>query len=64
MGHGLNKNVRNAEKMHINYILVVGEQEAKSNSVAVRNYKTKEQSQEDFDHFLARVKGERDTRAL
>ena len=47
----LNKKVRNAEKMHVNYILVLGEEEQKNNSVAVRNYKTKEQSvmgQEDF----------------
>jgi len=36
--------VRNTEKMHINYILVVGEQEEKDASVAVRNYKTKDQS--------------------
>ena len=40
----LNKKVRNAEKMHVNYILVVGEEEVNSGSVAVRNYKTKEQS--------------------
>ena len=30
--------------MHVNYILVVGEEEVNSGSVAVRNYKTKEQS--------------------
>ena len=26
----LNKKVRNAEKMHVNYILIIGEEEAKS----------------------------------
>jgi len=40
----LNKKVRNAEKMHVNYILVIGEEEENTSSVAVRNYKTKEQS--------------------
>lgn len=40
----LNKKVRNAEKMHVNYILVIGEEEENTNSVSVRNYKTKEQS--------------------
>lgn len=40
----LNKKVRNAEKMHVNYILVIGEEEENSESVAVRNYKTKDQS--------------------
>lgn len=51
----LNKKVRNAEKMHVNYILVVGEEEVKSCSVAVRNYKTKEQrvmKQEEFLEML------------
>lgn len=51
----LNKKVRNAEKMHINYILVVGEEECDSGCVAVRNYKTKEQTVEWVDVFLERV---------
>lgn len=42
---GLNKKVRNAEQARINYILVVGEKEEMENSVAVRNYKTKEQTE-------------------
>ena len=42
---GLNKKVRNAEQAHINYILVVGEKEEANNGVAVRNYKTKEQTE-------------------
>ena len=52
---GLNKKVRNAEKMHNNYILVIGEQEEKENTVAVRNYKTKEQSVEKKEDFLKRI---------
>lgn len=54
----LNKKVRNAEKMHINYILVVGEEEEKSESVAVRNYKTKEQTTETRGEFLSRIQQE------
>jgi threonyl-tRNA synthetase len=42
----LNKKVRNAETMHNNYILVIGEQELNNNTVSVRNYKTKEQTVE------------------
>ncbi len=51
----LNKKVRNAEKMHVNYILVIGEEEENSESVAVRNYKTKDQSvmkTEEFTEML------------
>ncbi len=51
----LNKKIRNAEQMYNNYILVVWEQEQKSNSVAVRNYKTKEQSIEKLEDFKARI---------
>ncbi|MDP2395429.1 MAG: His/Gly/Thr/Pro-type tRNA ligase C-terminal domain-containing protein [bacterium] len=42
----MNKKVRNAEKMHNNYILVIGEQEENDKTVSVRNYKTKEQTVE------------------
>ncbi|PID87343.1 hypothetical protein CSB07_01950 [Candidatus Gracilibacteria bacterium] len=51
----LNKKVRNAEKMHNNYILVVGEEEEKSGTVSVRNYKTKEQAVEKIEDFKVRV---------
>lgn len=54
-GDGLNKKVRNAEKMHINYILVVGEEEEKSDSVSVRNYKTKEQTVEKMNDFVENI---------
>lgn len=47
----LNKKVRNAEKMHVNYILVIWEEEVKNSSVAVRNYKTKDQSVMKTDAF-------------
>jgi len=49
---GLNKKVRNAETDHVNYILVVGEQEQNKKTLAVRNYKTKEQSSLTVDAFI------------
>lgn len=42
----LGKKMRNAEINHVNYILVVGEQEMSTNTVAVRNYKTQEKTTE------------------
>ncbi len=51
----LNKKVRSAEKMHINYILVVGEAEEKEGTVSVRNYKTKEQTIEKLQDFKERI---------
>ena len=61
---GLNKKVRNAEKMHINYILVVGEEEEKNNTVSVRNYKTKDQTGEDASEFVERICDEIKNRSL
>ncbi|MCP4523789.1 MAG: threonine--tRNA ligase [Candidatus Gracilibacteria bacterium] len=61
---GLNKKVRNAEKMHNNYILVIGEQEKDSQSVAVRNYKTKEQTVEKLTDFTQRIKKEIEEKTL
>ncbi len=54
----LNKKVRNAEKMHINYILVIWEEEVNNWSVAVRNYKTKEQSVMKLEEFSEMVLSE------
>lgn len=51
----LNKKVRNAEKMHNNYIIIVWEEEEKSGNVSVRNYKTKEQSIEKLEDFKNRI---------
>jgi len=42
----LGKKIRNAETEHANYILVVGEQEMSTKTLAVRNFKTKGQSTE------------------
>ena len=51
----LNKKIRNAEKMHNNYILVIGEQEVNDWTVSVRNYKTKEQTIEGLQDFKSRM---------
>jgi len=51
----LNKKVRNAEKMHNNYIIVIWEIEEKENTLAVRNYKTKEQTNEKITDFINRL---------
>ena len=60
----LNKKVRNAEKMHNNYILVVGEEEETNWTVSVRNYKTKEQTSEKLLDFKSRILEEIKTRSL
>jgi threonyl-tRNA synthetase len=60
----LNKKVRNAEKMHNNYILVIWEQEKTDWTVSVRNYKTKEQTVEGLEEFKGRVLEEVRSRSL
>lgn len=60
----LNKKVRNAEKMHNNYILVIGEQEETDWTVSVRNYKTKEQTVEKLFDFKSRILEEIENKTL
>ena len=60
----LNKKVRNAEKMHNNYILVIGEQEMNDWTVSVRNYKTKDQTVEKLEDFKGRILEEIRSRSL
>lgn len=61
---GLNKKVRNAEQARINYILVVGEKEEATNGVAVRNYKTKEQTEISLEEAIKNLTSEISTKAL
>lgn len=61
---GLNKKVRNAELSHTNYILVIGEKEMNDKSVAVRNYKTKEQSEVKLDAFIESIQEEIKNKSL
>lgn len=51
----LSKKIRNAETSHVNYIIVIGEQEQNNGTLAVRNYKTKEQTSEKTSDFIARI---------
>lgn len=60
----LNKKIRNAEKQRINYILVVGDSEVAGSEVAVRNYKTKEQTVIGRDAFEAMAREEIASKAL
>ena len=60
----LNKKVRNAEKMHNNYILVIWEDEKTNSTVAVRNYRTKDQTVEGLEDFKTRILEEVKTRSL
>ncbi|MCK5608473.1 threonine--tRNA ligase [Candidatus Pacearchaeota archaeon] len=51
----LGKRVRKAEKQRIPYMLVLGDKEKEGNSVAVRDYKTKEQKTLKFNSFLKAI---------
>ncbi len=60
----LGKKMRNAEIDHVNYILVVGDAEMQSRTIAVRNYKTQEKTKESISDFASRTKTEIETKAL
>lgn len=51
----LGKKMRNAEIDHVNYIIVVGEQEMSSGTLAVRNYKTQAKTTESRADFITRI---------
>jgi len=51
----LNKKVRNAEMQKIPYILVIWEKEVNEKTVAIRNYKTKEQSEAKISKFITLI---------
>jgi len=48
----LNKRVRNAEKQRVPYVVIVGDEEVKNKSVAIRNRRKKEQYNLSFDKFM------------
>ena len=60
----LGKKMRNAEIDHVNYILVVGDAEMTTRTIAVRNYKTQEKTTESISDFASRMKVEIETKAL
>ncbi|MDD4318905.1 MAG: threonine--tRNA ligase [Candidatus Peribacteraceae bacterium] len=51
----LGKRVREGEKWKIPYLLVIGDKEAESKSVAVRNVSTKQQVTVPFEEFVAKT---------
>ena len=60
----LSKKIRNAETEHVNYILVVGEKEMHDRTLAVRNFRTKEQSVESIEAFVTNIQTEIKTKSL
>ena len=60
----LSKMVRNAEKLKIPYILIVGQEEVDNQTVSVREYKTKDQSNSGRDEFIEKLVKMRDERSL
>lgn len=60
----LGKRIRNAEKQKIPYMLVIGDKEKKGKSVAVRDYKTKEQKTLKLTSFVKNITEEIKERRL
>ena len=58
------KKIRNAELMKIPYTLIVGEKEQNSDSVSVREFKSKAQYEKSVEDFIAQVASEKDERKL
>lgn len=60
----LGKRIRNGEKAKIPYLLVIGDKEVEAKSVAVRNVKTKNQTDVSLESFVSHVAAEAATRSL
>ena len=58
------KKIRNAELMKIPYTIIVGEKEQNSDSVSVREFRSKAQYEKSVVDFIAQVTAERDQRKL
>lgn len=58
------KKIRNGELEKVPYLLIVGEKEEKAESVSIREFKTKEQSESGLAEFVEMVKVMRDERRL
>ena len=58
------KKIRNAELMKIPYTLIVGEKEQNSDSVSVREFRSKAQYEKSVEDFIAQLTAERDERKL
>jgi len=51
----LNKRIRTAEKQRVPYVVIVGDEEVKGNSVAIRNRRTREQYNLTQDEFMVEL---------
>ena len=58
------KKIRNAELMKIPYTLIVGEKEQNSDSVSVREFRSKAQYEKSVEDFIAQLTAEKDERKL
>lgn len=62
--HSFSKKIRNAELMKVNYILVIWEKEVKTDTVAVRECKSKKQYEIWTEEFIMKCKKEIKDRSL
>lgn len=60
----LGKRIRNAEKMKVNYMLVLGDKEVEADKLNARNYFTGEQSEFSRSQFLQKLREEIDSKAV
>jgi threonyl-tRNA synthetase len=60
----LGKRIRTSEKLKIPYMIVIGDKEVEANTVNVRSYKTKEQTDHKVDDFVKNIANEIKERAL
>ncbi len=51
----LNKRIRTAEKQRVPYVVIIGDEEIKGNSVAIRNRRTREQYNLTQDEFMVEL---------
>ena len=56
MNESLNKRIRMAEKQRVPMIVVIGDEEVANKSVALRNRRTREQSNMSKDEFMSMLK--------
>ena len=58
----LNKRIRNAEKQRVPYVIIIGEEEMKNNSVAIRDRRKKEKYNLSRDGFILKIKEENEVK--
>ena len=58
----LNKRIRNAEKQRVPYVIIIGEEEMKNNSVAIRDRRKKEKYNLSRDEFILKIKEENEVK--